>query len=249
MTRNSRSSLSLEKFTFNETWEEKRDRALKIVRKLMEMYPRKDRGEILQGEPYFTLIRCIISQRTKDETTDRVSRVLFERYSTIEDIASAEVKEIQRLLRENGVGLWKTKGRWIVEASRILLEKHKGKVPDDINELMELPGIGRKCANIVLAYGFGYQAIPVDTHVNRISKRLGLAPPRIAPEKVEEYLMELIPRNLWIYVNHAMVDHGKRICRPIRPRCGECPLRELCSYAKGMVKEEDIRGSRGKKRA
>ncbi|RLF75903.1 endonuclease III [Thermococci archaeon] len=245
MAKNSRSSLSLERFTFNESWDGKRDRAFKIVKKLMEMYPRR---KILQGEPYFTLIRCIISQRTKDETTDHASKVLFERYPTIEDISSAKIEEIQRLLKENGVGLWKTKGRWIVETSRILLKKYEGRVPDNIEELMKLPGIGRKCANIVLAYGFGYQAIPVDTHVNRISKRLGLAPPRIAPEKVEEYLRELIPKNLWIYVNHAMVDHGKRICRPINPRCEECPLKELCSYARGLVKEEDIKGSTNRRR-
>ena len=101
--------------------------------------------------------------------------------------------------------------------------------------------VERKCANIVLAYGFGRQAIPVDTHVNRISKRLGLAPPGVAPEKVEEYLSQLIPREKWIYVNHAMVDHGKKICNPVRPKCGECPLRELCPYAKGLVKKNDIK--------
>ncbi len=229
-------------YTFHESWEEKKERAVKIVRKLMEMYPRKSMGEILQGEPYFTLIRCIISQRTKDETTDRAREVLFKHYPTMKALADASVEEIQKLLKENGVGLWKTKGRWIVEASRILLEKYGGKVPDHIDELMKLPGIGRKCANIVLAYGFGRQAIPVDTHVNRISKRLGLAPPRVAPEKVEEYLSELIPRDLWIYVNHAMVDHGKKICRPIRPKCNECPLRELCPYAKGLVTDADIKG-------
>ncbi|WP_461863247.1 endonuclease III domain-containing protein [Thermococcus sp.] len=228
-------------FTFHESWEEKRERAVKIVRKLMEMYPRRSMGEILQGDPYFTLIRCIISQRTKDETTDRASEVLFRRYPTMESLANARVEEIQRLLKENGVGLWKTKGRWIVETSRILLEQYDGKVPDTLEELVKLPGIGRKCANIVLAYGFGYQAIPVDTHVNRISKRLGLAPPRVPPEKVEEYLSELIPENLWIYVNHAMVDHGKRICRPIGPKCEMCPLRELCPYAKGLVRDEEIR--------
>ncbi len=230
-------------YTFHESWEEKRERAIKIVKRLIEMYPRRSRGEILQGSPYFTLIRCIISQRTKDETTDRASEVLFRHYPTMEALANAGVEEIQKLLKENGVGLWNSKGRWIVETSRILLEKYGGKVPDDIDELMKLPGIGRKCANIVLAYGFGYQAIPVDTHVNRISKRLGLAPPGVQPEKVEEYLSELIPENLWIYVNHAMVDHGKRICRPIGPRCGECQLRELCPYAKGLVTDEDIKGS------
>ncbi|WP_297523672.1 endonuclease III, partial [Thermococcus sp.] len=184
---------------------------------------------------------CIISQRMRDEVTYRVWDELFRKYRDIETIVKTPVEEMQEFLRKRGVGLWKTKGEWIVKASRIILEKYNGKVPDDVHELMKLPGIGRKCANIVLAYGFGKQAIPVDTHVNRISKRLGLAPPRVQPEKVEEYLRELIPRGKWIYVNHAMVDHGRSICKPIRPRCNECPLRELCPYAKGLVKDEDIK--------
>ncbi|MBO8175577.1 MAG: endonuclease III [Thermococcus sp.] len=225
-------------FTFNESWEEKKERALKIVKKLIEIYPRE---RLLHGDPFFTLVRCIISQRNKDETTDKASEALFRKYPTIHDLANARVEDVQKLLKENGVGLWKNKGKWIVECSRIILEKYSGKVPDTLEELVKLPGIGRKCANIVLAYGFGYPAIPVDTHVNRISKRLGLAPPKASPEKVEEYLMELIPKGLWIYVNHAMVDHGKAICRPISPKCDKCPLRALCPYAKGLISDEEIR--------
>ncbi|WP_324736278.1 endonuclease III [Thermococcus sp. SY098] len=229
---------SSDSFTFNESWEEKKDRALKIVKKLIEMYPR---DRILHGDPFFTLIRCIISQRNRDEVTDRVSELLFNRYPTVHALANAKIEDVQKLLRENGVGLWKNKGKWIVECSRIILEKYGGNVPNMLEELVKLPGIGRKCANIVLAYGFGKQAIPVDTHVNRISKRLGLAPPKAPPEKVEEYLKELIPKELWIYVNHAMVDHGKAICRPISPRCYECPLKALCPYAKGFISDGEIR--------
>lgn len=240
MTKTNSGSLSLNGFTFDESWEEKRKRTEKIVEILMKTHPRE---ELLIGDPYRTLIRCIISQRMRDEVTYKVWEKLFEKYRDIETIASTPVEEMQAFLRENGVGLWKTKGEWIVKASQIILEKYGGKVPDDIHELMKLPGIGRKCANIVLAYGFGRQAIPVDTHVNRISKRLGLAPPRAAPEKVEEYLMELIPKDKWIYVNHAMVDHGKKICNPIRPKCDECPLKEPCPYARGLVTDGDIKGS------
>ncbi len=231
-------------FTFEEDWNEKKKRALLIVRKLMEAYPR---DRLLHGDPYFTLIRCIISQRNRDEVTDRAAETLFRRYPGMEALAGAKVEEVQALLRREGVGLWRSKGRWIVESSRMLLRKYGGEVPDDVHELMRLPGIGRKCANIVLAYGFGRQAIPVDTHVNRISKRLGLAPPDVPPEKVEEYLGELIPEDLWIYVNHAMVDHGKAMCRPIGPRCNECPLRDLCPYAKGLVDLKNGR-RRGKER-
>ena len=238
MGRAGSNSLSLEGFTFKESWEEKKKRAEKIVEILMKSHPRE---KILIGSPYRALIHCIISQRMRDEVTYKVWEELFEKYRDMETIASTPVEEMQEFLRKRGVGLWKTKGEWIVKASQIILEKYGGKVPDDINELMKLPGIGRKCANIVLAYGFGKQAIPVDTHVNRISKRLGLAPPKVAPEKVEQYLVKLIPKDKWIYVNHAMVDHGRSICRPIRPRCEECPLRELCPYAKGLVKDEDIR--------
>jgi len=240
MAKKGSNSLSLEGFTFEESWEEKRKRAEKIVDVLMETHPRE---KILIGSPYRALIHCIISQRMRDEVTYRVWEELFKRYKDMKTIAATPVDEMQEFLRKQGVGLWKTKGEWIVKASQILLQKYGGKVPDDIHELMKLPGIGRKCANIVLAYGFGKQAIPVDTHVNRISKRLGLAPPRVAPEKVEEYLVRLIPRDKWIYVNHAMVDHGRKICKPIKPNCDTCPLRELCPYAKGLVTDADIKGN------
>ncbi|WP_087035727.1 endonuclease III domain-containing protein [Thermococcus litoralis] len=225
-------------FTFNESWEEKKKRAQEIVKKLIETHPRE---KILIGDPYKTLIHCIISQRMRDEVTYKVWRELFKKYKNIETIANTPIEEMQEFLRKNGVGLWKTKGEWIVRASQIILEEYGGKVPDKIEELMKLPGIGRKCANIVLAYGFGKQTIPVDTHVNRISKRLGLAPPKVSPEKVEEYLKQLIPKDLWIYVNHAMVDHGKRICKPINPKCNECPLQDLCPYAKGQIDKREIR--------
>ncbi|MFA4668799.1 endonuclease III [Pyrococcus kukulkanii] len=202
-----------------------RSRTLKIVEILKRTYPRERH---VSGDPYRTLIKCIISQRNRDEVTDRVAEELFKRYPTIEDIARASVEEMQEFLRSLKVGLWRSKGRWIVESSRIILERYKGRVPDKFEELIKLPGIGRKCANIVLAYGFGIPAIPVDTHVNRISKRLGLVPKDASPEEVEERLKQLIPREEWLYVNHAMVDHGKRICRPIKPRCDECPLKDLC---------------------
>ncbi|ASJ17004.1 endonuclease III [Thermococcus chitonophagus] len=202
-----------------------RSRALKIVKILKRTYPRERH---VSGDPYRTLIKCIISQRNRDEVTDRVAEELFKRYPTIEDIARASVEEMQEFLRSLKVGLWRSKGRWIVESSRIILEKYGGRVPDKFEELIKLPGIGRKCANIVLAYGFGIPAIPVDTHVNRISKRLGLVPKDASPEDVEERLKQLIPKDEWLYVNHAMVDHGKRICRPIKPRCEVCPLKNLC---------------------
>ena len=225
-------------FTFTESWEEKKKRAQEIVKRLINAYPRE---KILIGDPYKTLIHCIISQRMRDEVTYRVWEELFKKYKDIKTIANTPIEEMQEFLRKNGVGLWKTKGKWIVKASQIIIEKYGGKVPDKIEELTKLPGIGRKCANIVFAYGFGKQTIPVDTHVNRISKRLGLAPPKVPPEKVEEYLKQLIPKDLWIYVNHAMVDHGKRICKPIIPKCNDCPLQDLCPYFKGQITGEDIK--------
>jgi len=211
--------------SFNETLEEKKARAQRIIEILKREYPRERH---VSGDPYRTLIRCIISQRNRDEVTDKVSEELFKRYKSIEEIANESVENMQEFLRKQKVGLWKNKGKWIVEASRIILYKYGGKVPNTLEELMKLPGIGRKCANIVLAYGFGKPAIPVDTHVYRISRRLGLAPINSTPEKVEEILKTLIPVEEWIYVNHAMVDHGKSICRPIKPKCELCPLNELC---------------------
>ncbi len=126
-------------------------------------------------------------------------------------------------------GFYKTKAKRLVEIARIIVEEYDGKVPISLEALMELPGVGRKTANIVLAYAFGVPAVPVDTHVHRISNRLGLVKTR-TPEETERELKRILPKRYWIDINWMLVKFGQIICRPINPKCNECPLHELCDY-------------------
>ncbi len=202
-----------------------------IVRILTKKYKRDKHND----DPFKVLVHCILSQRTRDEQSYKAVEELFKRFSTPEELASADLETIMELIKNTG--LYKAKSRYIVQVAKIIVEKHKGKVPRSMEELLKLPGIGRKCANIVLAYGYGIPAIAVDTHVYRIAKRLGLAPLEATPLQVEKTLMENLPRELWIYVNHAFVDFGRDICKPIKPECNKCLLRESCAYYSKMGKE------------
>ncbi len=202
------------------TWED--------LKPIVEEYFQRDFPDHVREEPWKVLIGCILSQRTRDETTDAAYRRLFSRFKSLEEVAAADPKEIEELIYP--VGFYRQKAKRIVEAARYLLSL--GRFPETFEELLKVPGIGRKCANIVLSYGLGKPAIAVDTHVERVAKRLGIADPRDPPAVVEEKLKALVPREDWIKVNHALVRFGREICRPISPRCDVCPLREKCPSAR-----------------
>ena len=184
----------------------------------------------VRDDPFRVLIGCILSQRTKDETTDAAYRRLFSRFSGPEDLARADPAEIEELIYP--VGFYRNKSRTIVKAARYVLDEFDGVVPDRFEDLVKIPGIGRKCANIVLAYAFGKPAIPVDTHVFRVAKRLGIVPPDAKPEDVEDALKRIVPEEFWIPVNHALVRFGRAVCKPVGPKCNRCPFREVCAFAK-----------------
>ncbi|HOI40281.1 MAG TPA: endonuclease III [Methanobacterium sp.] len=191
-----------------------------------------------EGDPYRVLIRTILSQRTRDDNTDRASAQLFSQYETINDIAHADPALLEPLIRP--AGFYHVKARRIVEVSRKLLDDFKGRVPSNIKGLLELPGVGRKTANCVLVYGFQKPAIPVDVHVHRISNRLGLVNTQ-KPEETEEELEKIVPKEYWIELNDLMVQFGQTICRPQAPLHEECPLQELCDYYQNQVKEGNIK--------
>ncbi len=170
-------------------------------------------------DPFQVLIATILSQRTRDENTARAARALFAKYATPEAIERAPVADLKRLIRP--CGFYNQKARVLKEACRVLRERHGGRVPDTIEELLALPGVGRKTANCVLVYGFRLPAIPVDTHVHRISNRLGWVKTR-TPEETEEALVRTVPRRYWLDLNEFFVRFGQEVCRPIGPRCGEC---------------------------
>ncbi len=197
---------------------------MELVRRLVHLFGDRWVNYSLKKDPFRLLISCILSTRTRDEKTEEASRRLFEKYPTPEALARADEETVRELIR--GVGFYNVKARQVIRAARKVLEM--GGVPKEREKLMEIPGIGRKCANIVLAYGFGIPAIPVDTHVHRISQRMGLVPKGASVEETERVLMEKVPRDLWIPLNVAMVRLGKKYCLPRNPRCDRCPLSDLC---------------------
>jgi endonuclease-3 len=183
------------------------------------------------GDPFRVLIFTIISQRTRDEQTEVAADDLLTEYPTVNDLANAPVTDIEKLIKI--AGFYRVKARKIKEVCGILEDKYNGEVPEDFESLMDLPSVGRKTANCVLVFGFGQPAIPVDTHVHRISNRLGLVKTK-KPEETEEALRKILPKKYWLDINHMFVTFGKTICRPISPKCSECPISDLCEYYKNI---------------
>ncbi|MDD4810632.1 MAG: endonuclease III [Methanobacterium formicicum] len=205
-----------------------------VMESLMQKY---DLRVFEGGDPYRVLIRTILSQRTRDENTDRASAQLFSQYHTMTEIAGADPARLEPLIRP--AGFYRVKAQRIVEVSKKLLDEFKGQVPDDIKNLLKLPGVGRKTANCVLVYGFQKPAIPVDVHVHRISNRLGLVKTK-TPEETEVELEKIVPKEYWIELNDLMVQFGQTICRPQSPRHEECPLQDICDYYQ-TIKNYDLK--------
>src|SRR5262245_43906336 len=179
-------------------------------------------GHFGHDDPWQTLIATILSARSRDETTEVVARHLFEKYPDCKSLAVAPVRTIEKLVKKTG--FYETKARRIIQVSRVLMEEYGGIVPSEMEALTALPGVGRKTASCVLVYAFGKPAIPVDTHVHRISNRLGWVKTK-SPGQTERALERLLPPRHWLEVNELLVAHGKAICRPVAPRCPECPVR------------------------
>jgi len=203
---------------------------MKRIVEIIEILDRKYKVKAWREKPFKLLIGTVISQRTKDETTEKAVGQLFRVANTPEKILKLSEKRIAKLIYP--AGFYRQKSRRIKEISRIVLEKYRGRVPDEREELMQLPGVGSKTASIVLAYSFGVPTIAVDTHVNRISQRLGLVPNGCKPEKTQELLEKIVPEKLQIKVNHLFVLFGQNICRPVRPYCNICPIYRYCKYEK-----------------
>ncbi len=177
-------------------------------------------------DPYKVLISCIISLRTKDEVTEKSSEKLFAKASTPFEMIKLTPEKISNIIFP--AGFYKRKGKQIWDISNILIEKFNGNVPDNINELLKLKGVGRKTANLVLSAGFNIPAICVDTHVHRISNRIGLVS-STTPEGTETQLMDILDKKYWLTINNLMVLHGKNICTPISPKCSKCVISSFCA--------------------
>ena len=176
-------------------------------------------------DPFRLLVACIISLRTKDQVTAEASARLFARASTPAALAALPEKTIARLIYP--AGFYNTKARQIRAIARSIARERAGRVPSTREELLALPGVGRKTANLVLGLGFGTPAICVDTHVHRISNRLGLVGTR-TPEETEAALENVLPQRYWIDINDLLVTFGQNVCHPTSPRCSTCPLTDRC---------------------
>ena len=185
-----------------------------------------------QGDPFKVLIGTILSARTRDENTTKAVASLFRKFKDAKELADADISEIRAII--HSVGFYNVKAIAIKKVSNLIVKKFNGSVPGNIEDLLELPGVGRKTANCVLAYGFNKAAIPVDIHVHRISNRLGLVNTK-TPEQTEIDLSFAIDRKHWLKINHAFVTYGQNICTPIKPKCKLCDLKNMCKFYQSVI--------------
>ncbi len=176
-------------------------------------------------DPWRILMGTILSARARDEVTEPLCEELFKKYPTPAALAHAASNDVERLIKR--IGFYRNKTKHIIATSKMIVEQHHGKVPQTMEELLHLPGVGRKVAGCVLVYAHNKDAIPVDTHVHRLSNRLGWVKTK-TPEQTEQALMKLVPKRYWQSVNDSLVWHGKTICKPITPECSRCVVREWC---------------------
>src|SRR2546430_12183463 len=185
--------------------------------------------EAEMGSPLSILIGTILSARTRDENTSAVVKKLFSKYKSARSLAQAKLSDVEKIIKSTG--FYHVKAKRIIEVASLIDSRYSGKVPDTLEELLKLPGVGRKTANCVLVYAFEKPAIPVDTHVHRISNRLGLVQTK-TPEETELELMKKIPKKYWLKINDMFVMYGQNICKPISPMCNVCQIRKECNYYK-----------------
>jgi len=205
--------------------QERKRRAATIVRRLRKAYPDAT-CELNWGSPFELLVATILSAQCTDAKVNEVTPALFARYPNPAALAAAKLADLERLV--HATGFFRRKAQAIREASRRIVEDFDGEAPRTMEELLTLPSVARKSANVVLGTAYGVAAgVVVDTHVMRLSKRMGLTE-RSAPEKIELDLMETVAKKDWIAFGHTMTIHGRRVCDAKRPRCSECPVGDLC---------------------
>lgn len=207
-----------------ETIEQKTERVVEIIRVLKETYP-DARCSLTPREPFQLLVATILAAQCTDERVNMVTPGLFERYPTVESFAEARDEDLQEIIRSTG--FFRQKSRSIIEAAQDIVGKFGGEVPRTLEELTSLRGVGRKTANLILGECFGVPGVVVDTHVTRVSQRLGLTKQK-DPTKIEFDLMKVVPREHWTELNHLIVFHGRAICKAPTPLCEKCPVLELC---------------------
>lgn len=210
-----------------------RERLKKILAIIGDMYP-EARGELEWETPFQLLIAVILSAQTTDKAVNKVTPNLWKHYPEIEDLAKANLVDVEECLRT--IGLYKNKARNIIKTARVILQDFDGQVPKTHKELETLPGVGRKTANVVLAEVYGIPSIAVDTHVSRIAKRLNISAPDTDVKEIEEDLMKKIPKKDWILTHHRLIFFGRYHCLAKKPKCDICPVQAYCKYYKDNAK-------------
>ena len=198
-----------------------------VLEKLSEHQGKTMLARLGSGQPFRTLVATVLSARVKDQVTEQVVPEVMRRWPDAARLSRARPRDVERVIRR--IGLFRVKSRRLVNIARALVADFGGEVPRELENLLKLPGVGRKTAGCVVVYAFGGVALPVDTHVHRISNRLGWVSTR-NPEETEKALHEVVPQKWWSRVNDLLVHHGKTICKPQRPMCDECPVRKQCSF-------------------
>ncbi len=211
-----------------ETFEEKKERTRKIIERLRQIYP-DARCALNFSNPLELLVATILSAQCTDERVNQVTKDLFKKYKTAHDYANADLTELENDIRSTG--FFRNKARSLKALGQILVAEHGGQVPDSMEALVRLPGVGRKTANVVLGNAYcKNEGIVVDTHVKRLAARLGLSD-NGNPDKIEQDLMQLVPREQWTLFGHLLIWHGRAVCQARKPKCNECVIQDLCPSA------------------
>ena len=199
--------------------------AIEVIEILKKTYP-DAKCSLDFNTPFELLVSVVLSAQCTDERVNKTTPNIFKKYSTPQDFANADLNELEKLIYP--CGFYKTKSKNLQKAAKILIEQYNGKVPNSMNELVKLPGVGRKCANVILLNAFNNPiGIAVDTHAKRISNRIGLSS-NSDPNKIEQDLLKLYPKKYLEDINHLFVYHGRSICTSKNPKCDECPISKLC---------------------
>ena len=208
-----------------------REQIDEVINILLKTFP-DAKAELNHNTPFELLVATILSAQCTDVRVNKITGELFKNYNKPEDFLKLTEVELGKMIYS--CGFYRNKSKSILETSRILVEEYKGEVPEAIETLMTLPGVGRKTANVVASNAFGIPAIAVDTHVFRVSNRIGIADSKNVLD-TEKDLMENIPKEMWIKAHHLLIFHGRRICKSRTPMCKECPLTQYCLYYRNEV--------------
>lgn len=203
-----------------------KDETLQVLDELDKLYPHAG-CSLDYNNTYNLIVAVVLSAQTTDVSVNKVTPVLFEKYPKVQDLASAKLEDVEKIIHK--IGLYKNKAKNIVGLAKDVVGRFNGEIPGNFDDLVSLPGVGRKTANVVLAEGFGMQKIAVDTHVFRVSNRIGIVK-EDNPLDTEKSLMKIIPEENWTHSHHLLLFHGRGLCTAKNPKCEECPINCICLY-------------------